>query len=86
VSERLRRARRGVRGGGAGGRSPPRGGSGAAPPNFFFWADIFSPVSGRHIIAGPTYFRDDIFPGPHDIRWFFGTWFLPMVFYFRLRN
>jgi hypothetical protein len=24
----------------------------------------------RHIIAGPTYFRDDIFPGPHDIRWF----------------
>jgi hypothetical protein len=49
VSERLRRARRGVRGG----RSPPRGGSGAAPPNFFF--------------SGMTYFRDDIFPGPHDI-------------------
>jgi hypothetical protein len=81
VSECLHRARRGVRGG----RSPPRGGSGAAPPNFFFWVDIFSPVSGRHIF-GPTYFRDDIFPGPHDIRWFFGTWFLPMVFYFRLRN
>jgi hypothetical protein len=40
---------------------------------------IFSPVSGRHIIAGPTYFRDDIFPGPHDIRWFsahgFCRWF-----------
>jgi hypothetical protein len=46
------------------------GGSGAAPPNFFFWVDIISPVSSRHIIAGPTYFRDDIFPGPHDIRWF----------------
>jgi hypothetical protein len=57
VFERLRRARRGVRGG----VPPPRGGSGAAPPKIFFWADIFSPVSGRHIIAGPTYFRDDIF-------------------------
>jgi hypothetical protein len=73
VFERLRRARRGVRGG----RSPPRGGSGAAPPNFFF--------SGRHIFAGPTYFgptyyRDDIFPGPHDIRWFSAHGFLPMVF------
>jgi hypothetical protein len=66
VSERLRRARRGVRGGplgppsgGAGGRSPPRGGSGAAPPKKKFWADIF--------------------PGPHDIRWFsahgFCRWF-----------
>jgi hypothetical protein len=75
VSERLRRAvRGGVQGGG-----PPAGGSGAAPPKNFFWADIFSPVSGRHIIAGPTYFRDDIFPGPHDIRWFsahgFCRWF-----------
>jgi hypothetical protein len=75
VSERLRRACRGVRGG----RSPPCGGSGAAPPKIFFWADIFSPVSGRHIIVGPTYFRDNIFPGPHDIRWFsahgFCRWF-----------
>jgi hypothetical protein len=68
VSERLRRACRGVRGGAA---RPPRAGvRGQRPRNFFFWADIFSPVSGRHIIAGPTYFRDDIFPGPHDIRWF----------------
>jgi hypothetical protein len=72
VSERLRRARRGVRGGSRG--------AGAAPPKKKnFWADIFSPVSGRHIIAGPTYFRDDIFPGPHDIRWFsahgFCRWF-----------
>jgi hypothetical protein len=70
VSERLRRARGGVRGG-CRGAGPPRGGSGAAPPNFFFfWADI---------LFGPTYFRDDIFPGPHDIRWFsahgFCRWF-----------
>jgi hypothetical protein len=79
VSERLRRARRGVRGGVQGGGHPARGFGGSAPEKFFFWADIFSPVSGRHIIAGPTYFRDDIFPGPHDIRWFsahgFCRWF-----------
>jgi hypothetical protein len=86
VSERLRRARGGVRGGaarpplgGCRGAGPPRRGSGAAPPKKKFWADIFSPVSSRHIIAGPTYFRDDIFPGPHDIRWFsahgFCRWF-----------
>jgi hypothetical protein len=85
VSERLRRARGGVRGGAArpplGGCRGARGGSGAAPPKKKkkFWADIFSPVSSRHIIAGPTYFRDDIFPGPHDIRWFsahgFCRWF-----------
>jgi hypothetical protein len=78
VSERLRRARGGVRGG-CRGAGPPHGGSGAAPSKIFFWADIFSPVSGRHIIAGPTYFWDDIFPGPHDIRWFsahgFCRWF-----------
>jgi hypothetical protein len=55
----------------------------AAPPNFFFQADIFLP--SRHI-SRTTYFQDDILSGPHDIRWFFGTWFLPMVFYFRLRN
>jgi hypothetical protein len=88
VFERLHRACRGVRGG-AGGKSPPRRGSGAAPPNFFF-------VPGRHI-SGTIYYRDDIFPGRHIsgttyfqdhmiFRWFFGTWFLPMVFYFRLRN
>jgi hypothetical protein len=34
---------------------------GSAPEFFFFWADIFSPISGQHIIVGPTYFRDDIF-------------------------
>jgi hypothetical protein len=77
VSERLRRARRGVRGGGG---SPPRGGSGAAPPKFFF--------SGRHILHffGPTYFRDDIFPGPRDIRWFFGTWFFADGFLFPVKE
>jgi hypothetical protein len=50
--------RRGVRGGGA--RPPLRGGGAAGVrgqrPEFFF--------SGRHIF-GPTYFRDDIFPGRH---------------------
>jgi hypothetical protein len=86
VSERLHWVRGGVRGGatrpplgGCRGAGPSRGGSGAVPPKFFFWADIFSPVSSRHIIDGPTYFRDDIFPGPHDIRWFsahgFCRWF-----------
>ena len=91
--ERLRRPRRGVRWGatrppvgGCRRVGPPRGGSGAAPPKKKFWADIFSPVSGRHIIARPTYFRDDIFPGPHDIRWFSAHGFLLMVFYFWLRN
>jgi hypothetical protein len=61
-----------VRRGVRGGWSPLRGGSGAAPLKFFFF--------------GPTYFRADIFPGPHDIRWFSAHGFLPMVFYFRLRN
>jgi hypothetical protein len=55
-----------------GGWSPLHGGSGAAPLKkkfYFFRADIFSP--GQHI--------SDIFPGPHDIRWFsahgFCRWF-----------
>jgi hypothetical protein len=76
VSEHLRRARRGVRGGG--------GGSGAAPPNFFFFGttyfrrdDIFP---GRHI-TGTTYFRDHMILGG-----FSAHGFLPMVFYFWLRN
>jgi hypothetical protein len=56
VSECLRRARRGVRGG-VQGAGPPRGGSGAAPPKIFFWADIFSPG------FGPTYFRDHMILG-----------------------
>ena len=38
-----------------------RGFGGSAPEIFFL---------GRHIFASfrPTYFWDDIFPGPHDIR------------------
>jgi hypothetical protein len=59
--------RRGVRGGGvlgppsggAGGWSPPRRGSGAVPLKKNF-------APGRHI-SGTTYYRDDIFLGPHDI-------------------
>jgi hypothetical protein len=39
----------------------------------------------RHI-SGPTYFRDDIFPGPHDIRWFFGTWFFADGFLFPVKE
>jgi hypothetical protein len=69
----MRRVRRGVRGGAArpplGGCGAPRVGiRGAAPPKFFFWADIFSPVSGRHIspgrhISGTTYFWDHMILG-----------------------
>jgi hypothetical protein len=73
VSKRLHRVRKGVRGG----RSPRKK---------KIWADIFSSVSGRHIFAGPTYFRDDIFPGPHDIRWFFGTWFFADGFLFPVKE
>jgi hypothetical protein len=94
VSERLRRARRGVRGGAArpplggcrGAEPPARGFEGSAPKFFFFGptyfrrfrADIFS--SGRHIF-GTTYFRDHMILGG-----FSAHGFLPMVFYFRLRN
>jgi hypothetical protein len=75
----------GLEGGCRGVEPPARGFGGAAPKKSFLGRHIFAGF-GRHIITGPTYFQDDIFPGPHDIRWFFGTWFLPMVFYFRLRN
>jgi hypothetical protein len=57
VSERLRWARRGVRGGCRGAEPPVRGFGGSAPEIFFFRDDILP----------TTYFRDDIFPGPHDI-------------------
>jgi hypothetical protein len=60
--------------GAQGGESPPRGGSRAAPPKFFFFL-------GRHIFVGPTYFRDHMILGG-----FSAHGFLPMVFYFRLRN
>ena len=69
--------------GDVGGRSPRRGGLGAAPPKFFFRADIFP---GQHIPAGPTYFQDKIFLGPHDIRWFFGTWFFVDGFLFPVKE
>jgi hypothetical protein len=86
VSERLRRARRGVRGGAA---RPPLGGcrgSRVAPPIFFFSGrHIFDIFPGRHI-SGTTYYRDDIFPGPHDIRWFFGTWFFADGFLFPVKE
>jgi hypothetical protein len=74
VSERLHQARRGVQGGGA----PRAGVRGQHPRIFFFRADIFS--SGRHI-SGMTYFRDHMILGG-----FSAHGFLPMVFYFRLRN
>jgi hypothetical protein len=68
VSERLRRARRGVRGGGG---APRAGVRGQRPREFFFFffgptyfrrfrADILSP--GRHI-SGTTYFRDHMILG-----------------------
>jgi hypothetical protein len=75
VSERLRRARRGVRGGAA---SPPSGGQGGGAPRAGVRGqrprekNIFSPVSGRHIadilspgrhISGTTYFRDHMILG-----------------------
>jgi hypothetical protein len=92
VSERLRRARRGVRGGaarpplgGCRGAEPPAQGFGGSAPEKkkflfspYFRADIFSP--GRHI-SGTTYFRDHMILGG-----FSAHGFLPMVFYFRLRN
>jgi hypothetical protein len=61
-----------------------QGGSGAAPPIFFFFRDdIFHKddiFPGRHI-TGTTYFRDHMILGG-----FSAHGFLPMVFYFRLRN
>jgi hypothetical protein len=85
VSERLRRARRGVRGGAlgppSGGRGQPPDIFGGRPPNIFsFWADIFSGYFRDHI-SGTTYFRDHMILGG-----FSAHGFLPMVFYFRLRN
>jgi hypothetical protein len=58
VSERLRRARRGVRGGAArGSAGPPRGvqGFGGSAPEFFLFSGrhIFADISGRHI-SGTT--------------------------------
>jgi hypothetical protein len=81
VFERLRRARRGVRGGA---EPPTRGVRGQRPRNFFFGPTYFrrEPTYFR----GPTYFRDDIFPDHMILGGFSAHGFLPMVFYFRLRN
>jgi hypothetical protein len=84
VSERLRGHAGGLEGG-AGGRSPPQGVRGQRPRIFFFFGttyfrdrdDIFP---GRHI-TGTTYFRDHMILGG-----FSAHGFLPMVFYFWLRN
>jgi hypothetical protein len=71
VSERLRRARRGVRGGGApprgvqGGGPPARGFGGSAPEKIFLGRHIFAgfgPTYYRHI-SGTTYFRDHMILG-----------------------
>ena len=52
--------------------APGARGFGGSAPDKFFWADIFSPVSGRHIadilssgrhISGMTYFRDHMILG-----------------------
>jgi hypothetical protein len=79
-----------VQGGGA-----PRAGVRGQRPRFFFFSGrhIFvgptyfwgRHISGRHI-SGTTYYRDDIFPGPHDIRWFFGTWFFADGFLFPVKE
>jgi hypothetical protein len=72
VSERLRRARRGVRGGVQGGGAPRAGVRGQRPRK------KISP--GRHI-SGTTYF---MILG--DIRWFFGTWFFADGFLFPVKE
>jgi hypothetical protein len=75
VSERLRRARRGVRGGGAG---PPSGGAwgfGGSAPEFFFF------FSGTTYFTGTTYFRDHMILGG-----FFGTWFFADGFLFPVKE
>jgi hypothetical protein len=61
MSERLRRARRGVRGGAA---RPPLGGCrGAEPPARGFGGSApEKKILGRHIF-GPTYFRDHMILG-----------------------
>jgi hypothetical protein len=71
VFERLRRRAGGLEGGPLG---PPGGAGGGAPR----WGFGGSP---RNFFFGPTYFRDHVILGG-----FSAHGFLPMVFYFRLRN
>jgi hypothetical protein len=76
VFERLRRVRRGVRGGAA--RPPLRGCRGEEPPARGFGGS--APKKKKNILPA------DIFPGPHDIRWFFGTWFFADGFLFPVKE
>jgi hypothetical protein len=46
-------------------------------PQFFFFGPYF---------RADIFLRDDIFPGPHDIRWFFGTWFFADGFLFPVKE
>jgi hypothetical protein len=62
-----------------------RGFEGSAPEFFFLGRHIFAGPS-RHIFVELTYFQDDIFLGPHDIRWFFGTWFFADGFLFPVKE
>jgi hypothetical protein len=71
VSEHLRRACRGVRGGAS---RPPLGGCRGNAPEVFFLAP------GRHITR-MTYFRDHMI-----FRWFFGTWFFADGFLFPVKE
>jgi hypothetical protein len=67
------------------GGGPPRTGVRGQPPR----KKKKKKNLGRHIFAGfgPTYYRQaDIFPGPHDIRWFSAHGFLPMVFLFPVKE
>jgi hypothetical protein len=73
VSKRLRRARRGVRGGAA---RPPLGGCRGAE----------HPAWGFEGSAPEIFFRADIFRDHVILGGFSAHGFLPMVFYFRLRN
>jgi hypothetical protein len=64
-----------------GGGAPRAGVRGQRPRKiFFFWPTYF-----RQFRAD-IFFRDDIFPGPHDIRWFFGTWFFADGFLFPVKE
>jgi hypothetical protein len=71
-----------------GGGAPHAGVRGQRPRILFlhrddiFWDNI---LPGRHI-SRTTYYRDDIFLGPHDIRWFFGTWFFADGFLFPVKE
>jgi hypothetical protein len=54
-----------------GGQIPSRGGPGVAPSKIFFCLGKRDTYLEKHVMY---------------LGGFFGTWFLPMVFYFRLRN